>query len=260
MADRIKMAFIASLLFLPMRVWSSAVQQNQPLVFEVATIKPSRPEEQRSVVIRGPRFTTTATSVSDLIMFAYEIQARQIADAPRWLETEKYDVTGLPPDGGQPNRQELRLMVRTLLADRFDLTFHQEKKELPVFRIAASKTGPKLSNSSDPNGNPRVGFGSGVITAKSATISDFAEFLQRYLLDRPVVDRTGLTGKYDFTLNWTPDSLQTAGHDFPPTDRPTLDVPDFFTAIQQQLGLKLESVKEPVDIFVIDHVERPSEN
>jgi uncharacterized protein (TIGR03435 family) len=228
--------------------------------FEVATIKPSS-QEQRSLVIRGRRFTTTATSVTDLIMFAYGIHAQQIMKTPGWTDTEKYDVTGLPSGDGQPTRQQFRAMVQTLLAERFSLQFHRERKELSVFRIAVVKNGPKLKNSVDPNGSPRVGFGGGAMTVMSATISDFGEFLQRYgVLDRPVVDRTGLSGVYDFKLNWTPDSLQTAGQgsDSQQTDRP--DLPDLFTAIQQQLGLKLESVKEAVEVLVIDSVQKPSEN
>ncbi len=228
--------------------------------FEVATIKPSRPEERLSIFVKGHQFITTASSLYDLITFAYGLHARQITNGPAWLETEKYDVTAQPGSEEQPKGERLRVMVQKLLADRFRLSFHRDKKELSAYTIAAGKDGIKMVQSSDPNVSPGVGFrGPGAMTVKSATISDFAGFLQRYVMDRPVVDQTHLASKYDFTLNWTANESQFEGRAFEPAQQ-TGDAADLFTAIQEQLGLKLESAKVPVEVLVIDRVEKPSDN
>src|SRR3989442_289766 len=210
--------------------------------YEVATIKPSRPDEgNRALFRQGRRFNTTATSIVDLMMFAYGIHFKQIANAPRWLENDKYDVTLLPAGEGQPSDGQLKEIMRKLLSDRLRLTLHRENRALSVYRIVTLKAGRKFVNSLNPDGPAGVGNGVGVITVKSATMADFAGFLQRYhAMDRPVIDRTGLSGRYDFTLRWTPD-------DRPKTGDLTDEFPDFFAAIQQQLGLKLETATESVD-------------
>ncbi len=224
--------------------------------YEVATIKPSRPEEGRSLYRQGRRFITTATSIVDLMMFAYGIHFKQIAKAPRWLETDKYDVTLLQAGEGQLNDAQLKEIMRKLLSDRLRLTLHREKRDLSVFRIVTLKAGAKLVDSLNPDGPAGWGGGGrvGMMTVKSATIADFAGFIQRYFdIGRPVIDRTGLSGRHDFTLRWTPDDRRNTGG-------VTDEFPDFFTAIEQQLGLKLETVTESIDVLVIDHVERPTEN
>jgi uncharacterized protein (TIGR03435 family) len=233
-------------------------------VFEVATIKPSRPELQgKGFRVQGRRFSTLNTSLSDLVTFAYGLHPRQITGGPGWLETEKYDL-GAEPDGeGQPNDRQWKTMLQKLLADRFKLTFHRDTKELSVYAIVVGKGGPKLMKTEgDPNGLPGLFFGGlGVLPARNATMADFAGVMQSAVLDRPVVDHTGLQGRYDFLLKWTPDEFQFGGLGIkvpPPSDNAA--APDLFTAFQEQLGLKLESTKAPVEILVIDHVEKPSEN
>ena len=230
-------------------------------VFEVATIKPSTPEEGFSILIgrRGAganSLSTTNTSLSDLIKFAYDLHLRQITGGPAWFETEKYDVTGKPDLEGIPSLAQLRMMVQKLLADRFHLTFHRDKKELSAYAITVAKTGVKVTkDEDDPNGLPLFG-GSGVrgLHVRNATLAEFASWLQAETLDRPVVDQTGLaSARYDFILKWTPDASQGLAAD---PDAP----PDLFTAFQEQLGLKLESTKAPVDVLVIDRVDKPSAN
>jgi len=229
--------------------------------YEVATIKPSRPDEvNRTLIRQGRRFNTTATSIVDLMMFAYGIHFKQIANAPRWLETDKYDVTLLQAGEGQASDAQLKEIMRKLLSDRLRLTLHRENRDLPVFRIVTLKAGAKLVDSLNADGPAGWGGGGrvGMMTVKSATIADFAGFLQRYFgidlgIDRPIIDRSGLSGRYDFTLRWTPDDRRNTGD-------LTGEFPDFFTAIQQQLGLKLETVTESVDVLVINQVERPTEN
>ncbi len=234
-------------------------------VFEVATIKPSQPGTPgKGFGVRGRHFSTKNTSVSDIITFAYGVHARQITGGPVWLETDKYDLDAQPDGEGQPNDKQWKTMVQKLLADRYKLTFHRDKKELSVYAIVVGKTGPKLTKSDgDPNGLPALFFRRlGMLPARNATMADFAGLMQAAVLDRPVVDQTGLPGRYDFTLTWTPDEFQFGGlrADAPPPPANTDAPPDLFTAMQQQLGLKFDSVKAPAEVLVIDHVEKPSEN
>jgi uncharacterized protein (TIGR03435 family) len=155
--------------------------------------------------------------------------------------------------------------VKKLLADRFQLTFHRDKKELSVYAISVTKTGAKLtSNTGNPNGLP--GFGGGGrqgLRAANATIAEFASILQANVLDRPVVDQTGLgAARWDFILKWTPDPSQAPpGAPVPSAAASDADAPpDLFLALQQQLGLKLESTKAAVDVLVVDRLEKPSAN
>jgi len=150
------------------------------------------------------------------------------------------------------------------MAERFKLAFHHEKKELGVFLITVAKTGPKISkNETNPNGLPGLGMqGLGRVSVRNATIADFAQLMQGRILDRPVVDQTGLAGRYDFSLQWTPDDSQYGGRggQAPPPANGGTAPPDLFNAMQEQLGLKIEATKAPVDVLVIDHVEKPSDN
>ena len=212
---------------------------------------------------------TINTTLSDLITMAYDLHRLQITGAPSWFESDKYDITGKPEVPGQPNVTQLKIMLQKLLVDRFQLKFHREKKELSVYAITVGKTGSKLTKSqSDPNGLPGLFFGrapAGMnFNVRNATIAEVAGVLQGSVLDKPVVDQTGLSEKYDFTLKFTPDPGQMAGFGGPPQQPPAADnldaPPDIFTAFQQQLGLKLESTKAPAEVMVIDSVAKPSEN
>jgi uncharacterized protein (TIGR03435 family) len=235
--------------------------------FEVATIKPSNPDSPgQGLTIQGKRMVTKNTSLSFLIAFAYGLHPKQITGGPAWLDSEKFDITAEPNEEGQPNDKQIKSMLAKLLADRFKLTFHKEKKELSAYAITVVKTGAKLTkNDSDPNGLPGLGFRGklGALAVRNATIADFAGLMQTVVLDRPVVDQTGLAGRYDFMLDWTPEPSQFGGR-MGPIPTPAADdpaaPPDLFTATVAQLGLKLESAKVPVDVMVIDKVEKPSEN
>jgi len=235
-----------------------------PAVFEVATIKPSIPDRPGKLfTVRGRQVLTVNTTVNDLITFAYELHARQITGGQAWMETEKYDVTGQPQGQGMPNLTQLRAMVRQLLTDRFNLAFHREPRELSVYAIVVGNGGPKLTkNDTNPNGLPNLIFkGLGVLPAMNATMADLAGVMQSAVLDRPVVDKTGLPGRYDFTLTWTPDESQFAGLGVrvpPPSADAT--APGLFTAFQEQLGLKLDSTRAPVEVLVVDRIQKPSEN
>jgi uncharacterized protein (TIGR03435 family) len=229
-------------------------------VFEVATIKPSETANVSLRLSPGGTFEATGASLSDLIRFAYDLHARQIIGGPAWLQSERYDVTGKPDKPGRPSEEQLKSMVRKLLVDRFQLTFHNERKELSVYAIVVSKSGPQLiENDSDPNGLPTFGVGPRALRLTNATMTEFARILQASILDRPAVDQTGLgSARYDFMMKWTPDASPPGRAEIP------ADIagapPDFFTAFQEQLGLKLQPAKAPVDVLVIDHVEKPSAN
>lgn len=234
-------------------------------VFEVATIKLSNPNVPGKLfTVKGRQVLTVNTTVNDLIVFAYDVHPRQIAGAPDWAASQKYDVTGQPEASGVPNVVQLRAMMRQLLTDRFKLTFHRDTRELPVYAIVVGPNGHKLTkNDTNPNGLPGLLFrGLGVLPGTNATIADLAGVMQSAVLDRPVVDKSGLPGRYDFTLRWTPDESQFAGLGVqvpPPTSDPNAP-PGLFTAIQEQLGLKLDATRAPAEVLVIDTVERPSEN
>ena len=236
--------------------------------FEVATIKPSDPNRPGKLfTVRGQEVVTINTTLNDLITMAYDLHVKQITGAPAWLDSEKYDVTGKPEIPGQPNVTQLKVMIQKLLADRFQLKFHKEKKELNVYVITVVKGGEKITKSqSDPNSLPGLFFGrapAGMnFNVRNATIAEVASVLQGSVLDKPIVDQTGLIGKYDFTLKFTPDPGQMTGlGGAPPPPPDNIEAPpDIFAAFQQQLGLKLESTKAPADVIVIDKVEKPSAN
>jgi uncharacterized protein (TIGR03435 family) len=233
--------------------------------FEVATIKPSKPDAPgRAITVRGRTFGTLNQTVSGMLTFAYGLHPRQIVGGPEWLDYDKFDISAEPEGTGQPNDKQWRSMLGKLLADRFKLAFHQEKRELSVYALTALKSGHKLTkNDTNPNGLPALFFrGPGVFPVQNATMSDFAGTMQAVVLDRPVVDQTGLAGRYDFTLTWTPDDTQFGGRggQAPPADANADAPPGLFTAIQEQLGLKFESTKASVDVIVVDHVEKPSPN
>ena len=246
----------------------SRMPANAKPEFAVATIKPTRPDAPRGGYgIRGEEVTTTAVTVSWMIKLAFNVHAHQISGGPAWLDSERYDTVGKPDIPGQPNRDQMKLMVQKLLADRFQLKFHIEKKELPVYAMVVAKSGPRITVSAgDPNDFPGIGFGRepGVLSliGRNTGLNGVANGLQSNILDKPVVDQTGLTGRYDFTMRWTPDAAQWANFGVPATANPNdLDAPpDIFTAFEQQLGLKLQPTKAVVDVMVIDRIERPSPN
>jgi uncharacterized protein (TIGR03435 family) len=236
--------------------------------FTVATIKPSSPDAPRGGYgFRGQDVTTTNVTVNWMIKLAYNVHARQIEGGPAWLESAKYDTVGRPDTPGQPSRDQMKLMIQKLLADRFQLKFHTEKKELPVYAIVVLKTGAKITvSAADPNAFPGIGFGQGPgvlsLTGRNATLDQMVNALQSNVLDKPVVNQTGLTGRYDFALKFTPDATQIANFGAgAPGNATDLDAPpDIFAAFQQQLGLKLESTKAAVDVMVIEKIELPSDN
>jgi len=247
--------------------------------FEVASIKPAAPDA-RGMFIRtteGGRVNVTNMTLKEIIVLAYRIQPFQIQGGPPWVSTERYDISAKPE--GKPKDGEIQLMLQALLKDRFQLTLKRETRELPVYALVLAKKdgalGANLVESKegscavpDPNAPPKPGqrncgqqmMSPRSLKAVSAPMNQVIPMLAR-MLGRTVVDKTGLTGKYDIDLQWTPDETQLAGLS-PEARAASSDAsgPSIFTALQEQLGLKLESQKGPVEVFVVERAEKPSEN
>jgi uncharacterized protein (TIGR03435 family) len=234
--------------------------------FEVATIKPSPPNRPgKTVGLRGGHYMSRNTNVNDLIALAYGLHAKQIVGGPDWFGTDLYDIEGKPDAEGLPNDKQIKTMLQKLLAERFKLTFHHGKRELSVYVISVASGGPKMTTPS-PDGRTNFFFrGLGDLLVTNMTMTDFAIWMQAGVMDKPVVDQTGLPGRYDFQLKWTPDESQFAqfrgtGRVVPPPTNDPNAPPSLYTAMQEQLGLKMGTAKFPDDVIVIDHVEKPSEN
>jgi uncharacterized protein (TIGR03435 family) len=221
-----------------------------------------------------------------LLEQAYHVKDSQLVGAPNWIETEHYDIDAKMDDStveamkkldGDQRREQYSLILRALFVDRFKLRVRHETRELPVYVLLVGKSGPKLHETTltaaelappNPKGPMIRMMGRGQLNVTAAGLDIFADVLSQNL-GRVVLDKTGLKSKYDFTLQWTPDDSQdqmvkaAGGPDGkPPSDAPPPDAsgPSIFAAVQEQLGLKLEAQKSPLDVLVIDHIERPSEN
>ena len=236
---------------------------------EVATIKPSDPSARgKGFGFRGTHFNTFNTNMNDLIAFAYGLHAKQIIGAPAWFGTDLFDIDGVPDAAGRPNLKQMGIMVQKLLAERCALKFHHETRELSVYAITVGAGGPKMVKSASGPNDPQ-GFlfrGLGDLVVRNMSMADFASWMQSGVMDRPVVDKSGLKDRYDFELKWTPDDSQFAqfrGANVSVTPPATTDPnapPSLYTATQEQIGMKLDATKASDDVIVIDHVEKPSAN
>jgi uncharacterized protein (TIGR03435 family) len=236
--------------------------------FDVATIKPSEPGKPgKGFGFRAGHFVTFNTNMNDLIAFAYGLHSKQIIDAPAWFGTDLFDIEAKPDTEGRPNLKQMGIMVQKLLTERFQLKFHHDKRELSVYAITVAPGGPKMTKTTAA-ATDQQGFGFralGDLTVRNMNMADFATWMQSGVMDRPVMDQTGLTDRYDFPLKWTPDDSQFAqfrgvgATPPPPTEDPNAP-PSLYTAVQEQLGLKIAPAKLPDDVIVIDHAEKPSAN
>ena len=235
--------------------------------FDVVTIKRSPLDSPgKGLEFRGRQLLARDFNVDDMIMLGYGVHTKQIAGAPEWFNTELFDVEGIPDTLGVPNQKQMGYLMQDLLARRFGLTIHHQQRQLSVFAITLSKDGPKMRvSSAGPDDQPGFAFrGFGDLSVHNMTISDFASWMQATVTDRPMVDKTGLKDRYDFTLKWTPDDSQFAqfrstGKAPARKDDPNAP-PALNDAAQQQLGLRIESVKAMDDVIVIDHADHPSAN
>jgi len=236
--------------------------------FEVATIKPNNSggSSMQRLVVNGRNFDTVNSSLGDILEFGFGIQAKQIVGAPDWLDKDRFDIHGVPDVEGAPNVEQLKVMIQKLLKERFKLAYHHDKREMAAFVLTVGKSGSKLTPTQLSGPLPGLGMIPGKtgpsLVINNGSMANFTGFLQALILDRPVVDQTGLTGRYDFKVTFTPDDSQFNGHP-PPFPKPADDVepaPSLFDAIQQQIGLKLTPEKTQVDVIAIDHVEKYSAN
>jgi uncharacterized protein (TIGR03435 family) len=235
--------------------------------FEVATVRPveSDAKSGRYIKMEGTnRFVEKDYTLKLLIAAAYDLNPRTISGGPSWITSDHYDILAVTPGEVRPNHDEQMSMLRSLLAERFKLKFHREQKVFSIYVLEVAKNGPKLKASAARPDDPAI-VGPGVVypqrvvlPGRNATMTNFVSLLQRAILDRPVVDKTGLSGRYDFNLEWAPDETQFGG-DLPPASAAAAS-PPLFEAIQQQLGLRLEATKGPVAALVVDTAERPTAN
>jgi uncharacterized protein (TIGR03435 family) len=264
------MKFIPAIAILLSVAVSAIAKQTDPAktpAFEVATIKPGDPNSRARIarMQSAHQWSAKNYSVKYMVAAAYNVPPRAVIGGPDWIDSSLYDILATTPGESQPKLDEQMLMLRSLLTERFKLTFHREPREVPVYTLSVLKTGPKLNESAAPPGSQPVLVNTVfpgekiALPARNATMSQFASMLQRSVLDRPVLDKTELSGTYDFDLEWTPDDTQFGGN-LPPVPPENIKKPDLFTALQQQLGLRLESTRAAVDAIVIDSVQRPSEN
>ena len=234
--------------------------------FEVATIKPSdpsRPDWALAVNQSGGVYTHN-TTVADLMKFAYEVNGKQIVGAPRWFDTEKFDINAKPDSLGLPTVGQMRLMFQDLLVDRFSVAFHRDTQKIGVYAIMVVKGGAKIQKEVNyillPSfgGRPQSGFG-----ATNSTMAEFATVMSAQFLDRPVLDRTGLGNtRYTFVLKFTPDpGMRPFGQAAVPSPSPDLDSPpDLYAAMEQQLGLHMAKTKARISVMIIDKIAKPTPN
>lgn len=238
--------------------------------FEVATVKPSDPNRPGwgINVNRSGMFTTRNTTLADLIKFAYDLHPKQVVNAPAWFDSDKFDVEGKPDTAGMPTVTQMRTMLQKLLMERFSLKFHKEQKELSAYAITVFKGGEKIKKEENApvpvpgfGGRPQNGF-----NVRNATMAEFASVLQAQFMDQPVVDQTGLGNtRYSFVVKFTPDATM---HPFgsgsaPPQPPPAADAdapPDLYSAMEQQLGLRMQKTKAPVEVMIIEKIEKPLAN
>jgi uncharacterized protein (TIGR03435 family) len=262
--------------------------------FEVASIKPMKgiPDRTFFGLRPGGHFFANGVATKFLIEEAYGVKDSQLVDVPSWLSTDRYDIdakcdeataAALNKMKPEARNEQIKLMLQALLADRFKLSLGHETKDLSVYALLIARNGPKLTPSAskpaekspDMPRTPGMGGGAqpgimmngrGQLTETYGDMDMLANALSRFA-GRPVVNKTGLTGRYDLTLKWTPDDAEMAGmgggprpggEAAPPPPDPS--GPSLFTAVQEQLGLKLDPQKTPMEVLVIQHVEHPTEN
>jgi bla regulator protein BlaR1 len=250
------------------------------LTFEVASIKPANPDSPGSQIrlMPGGGLNLTNVPLRGMITLAYDVRDFQVSGGPGWIGTERFNVTAkadrattdspddfakMTDDQRKTARDQVAGRLRALLADRFQLVVHRETKEQPIYALVVSKTGAKLKEAKEAGARQGMSMNRGRMEGFAAPMEMLGTILSN-TTGRPVVDKTGLTGKYDFVLEWTPeagaDARAQGFGDGITSPAPAPGGPTIFTALQEQLGLRLDAQKGPVQIIVIDRVEKPSEN
>lgn len=256
----------------PVLVAQPAGPTPQATEFEVASVKRHTSDDPRIMLVAlpGGRFTAVNIPLRMLIRTAYQLQDDQIV-GPSWIASDRFDIEAKADDAGPPGPQFL-VRLQALLAERFSLVGHRETRDLPIYAVVRSKRDNGLGPGLRPTACPpidedlrspqrcsNISTGNGRLTLRGMPLSQFLPFLAPQV-NRVLVDRTGLEGRYDIELTWTPE-LQprglTAGPDAAPVDPNAISI---FTAMQEQLGLKLDATRGPVEVLVVDRVEPPTPN
>jgi uncharacterized protein (TIGR03435 family) len=253
-------------------------------VYEVSSVKPDKSDNGGMRI----QFTPDGVSFSNVVLQmvlreSFGIEDSRILGAPDWVKTAKFDIEAKVDAADAPKLDNLpfderRKMLLPVLVDRFNLKFHHETRELPTYALVVAKGGLKMKEAKPgdtypngikgPDGQSRPGMmmmnGRGSIAGQAISITNLVNMLSNQRLGRPIYDKTGLTGNYDFELHWTPDDAPPMGGGAqvgsPGSEGATDPGPSLFTALQEQLGLRLDPQKGPVDVVVIDHIEQPSAN
>jgi bla regulator protein BlaR1 len=245
---------------------SFAAFAQAPRAFDVVSVKPQPFTGSGSVgiFVRGNTLDAQHISLKDLVTFAYNLRGVQLSGGPSWAErgvlnfSELYQVTAKISADPPPPIEVFRQMLQSVLAERFHLQVHHLQKDLPIYNMVIAKGGPKLKPSPaeskfDFRVSTRGKFGTRIV-ATHMTVAELIDHQLAGYTARPIFDKTGLTTPYDFTLEFVGENLPAGQEDSTP------EVPPLVTAVQDQLGLKLEPGTAPFDTVVIDHAERPTEN
>jgi uncharacterized protein (TIGR03435 family) len=260
-------------------------KNSNPTTFDVVSIRPTQIAADGASIESPPNgdgITMRNITVHEMIDYAYSFRHPELVSGlPEWAKTKNYDLVAKVADANlasfrKSNPQQRRQMLQAVLAERFQLKVHREPKEVPIYALVVEKKGTKMKEATpgdhyadgpkSPDGTP-AGAGTLIPTAKGLTgqaaeMTTLALMLSTLDLGREVVDRTGLTGRYDFTLRCAPTQAMRPliNGQMQPVSEEDATLPSIFTAVQEQLGLKLESTKGMIEGLVIDHIEQPSEN
>ncbi len=236
-----------------------AAQKAEQPAFDVSTIKPNKSGSTRSSSLITDYGTYTGENIDlkSLLSLSFGVRPDLIFGLPSWAESTRFDVSAKVVDSEVKDlttltRQQRRAMMQALVTDRFQLKSHMETRTLPVYELMIAKGGVKFKESTATGGRSGISTRNTELTAINSAIANFTNTLSDYL-HRAVIDKTGLTGKYDFALKWARDDSQNA-------DVAADAGPSLFTAVQEQLGLRLQSAQGPVQVLVVDQIEQPSEN
>jgi uncharacterized protein (TIGR03435 family) len=232
-----------------------AQQSPRKVQFEEASIKPGDPNSSGGTTNASPgRFSAVNVTLKRLIGRAYDLEPYQIEGGPKWIGSERFTITAKleDEDATSSSKEErgkvLRAALQNMLETRFLVQAHRESKIMPCFALVIAKGGPKL-HEVEPKGGSTWNSNRGVLTANRISMDYFASILSG-VMERPVKDATGLKAVYELKLEWAPENAATESS----------FAPSIFTALQEQLGLKLETTKAPIETLVIDRAERPAEN
>jgi uncharacterized protein (TIGR03435 family) len=260
------MAIRPAVLLLATTLVSYGQRGMEPPTYEVASIKPNTDDDFRYAfrIERDGTLYATGITVKRLMMTAYNVQGFRFIGGPGWVAARRWDVQAKPSRAA--SEEQIRPMLRALLEDRFQLRAHSETRDMPVYELVVDRNGSKVPTAKDAKATPIVRVATGSIELTNNTSATFASQLS-YALAQPVIDKTGLSGNFDFAIRWTPEPGEDGGPTtagLPPgTSAPpasTPDGPSVFTAIREQLGLRLKSARGPVEVVVIDNVQMPMAN